>query len=258
MLACFVLCYPSHFRLTFYRLNILAHFLGQNKLRVFVFQHLNKSLITLHWYSAFQLVKCSATSTIVTQIELALFPFKCTMFHTHIYQTNMLIFIGWVGLLTAEKLTLGCVVWLCWSRLATSEKCERAPVFPALSPSAIQPRGSGLPRASQKYHFHKIKSVRRRQDGRKVSPPYSSSALQLSNLTLRVSLYHRFLCFQHAGWWHHDRWLTDNLRCDVIWAIYRGYLAHFGRVGRSVPETPEIDARWDKKTEFDLGFFLKE
>lgn len=116
--------------------------------------------------------------------------------------------------------------WLRWaahSRKANTglcglekcEKCERAPVFPALSPSAIQPRGSGLPRASQKDHFHKIKSVRRRQDGRKVSPPYSSSALQLSSLTLRVSLYHRFLCFQHAPQ-HHDRWLTDNLRCDVI------------------------------------------
>lgn len=59
----------------------------------------------------------------------------------------MLIFIGSVGLVTAGKLILDCVVWLCWNGFATSENCERTPVFPVLSLPAIQPQGSGQPKA---------------------------------------------------------------------------------------------------------------
>lgn len=173
---------------------------------------------TLSLTCSFQQVKCSAMAKISTIHHRT--NRTCTVsfkMHTHISNKHANIhWLGWVA--HSRKANTGPCgsVWLCWSRLATSEKCERAPVFLALSPSAIQPRGSGLPKASQNDHFHQIKSEKRRQEGRKVSPPYRFSALILSNLTLRVSLYHSFPSFQHAGWWHHDQWLTDNLRCDLI------------------------------------------
>lgn len=136
-------------------------------------------------------------------------------------KTNMLIFIGWIGLVTAGKLILDCVVWLCWSGLATSEKCERTPVFPFLSPPAIQPQGSGKSRPGQKLYFHQIESERRlekRDERRRVSCLYPSSPLEQFHPQPKGLAFHgfHFLSFQHASWWHHDWWLTDNLSCDVI------------------------------------------